>query len=393
LQWSKLVSLTLSHFTVDMYGGMLAAILPVIRSRFGLSLTMAVGLITLLNIVCNLTQIFTGPLRAQKTTPVLVNIGLVLGSVICFLSMVPASDLSFMWLCLMVMVVGVGVAFVHPEGLRAVHELDKIPSAVSTAFFMNGGFLGFSGGALLSAILVQRFGLEGIYFLLILPAAAIVAIWILRVDLAVEDSVAGVDSKAVAMNVPFRFLFFMAVPVATSSTIIAALLPTCLNELGFELDFGALPMTLFGIGGCFGALFWASVASKKGELICCVFASFLCIPFLLVHFIFMRYSYSIWALLPAGFCAVAAFSLIVSMARRGGVKRLGNRMGVIIGGVWGVANIVLLAVGPIAEKFGVRTVINISWLGYLVAGILGLYALRKTNAVVCKPTVVLAEQV
>jgi FSR family fosmidomycin resistance protein-like MFS transporter len=202
----------------------------------------------------------------------------------------------------------------------------------------------------------------------------------LRIRLAVERTEYYEPATQKSQSrLPFHLILAMAVPAAVSTTIIASLLPTALNELGFELTFGGFSATMFGLGGAVGSFFWAHLAHKKGELKCSVAALLLVIPFLVLYFIFIESRMAIWILFGAGFCAVSAYILMITLSRQAKGLTLGQRMGFMVGGTWMVAYIVFIPLLQIAEYFGSDLVLKFSPLGYLLSGAFGLYVMLKVQ--------------
>ncbi len=375
-----LFALASVHFFIDVFASMLPAILPAIRAEFSLSLSMGGLVMAVMYLTCNGVQPLTGHLRADKRRPLFLHLGLILGSVICLLGALPRGSGAFGGMILLAVVSGIGIAIVHPEGLRGVHRLRRIKPAVSTAVFMAGGFLGYASGGVISAFLVSRFGLPGLYPLMLCPAIGIVMVVLLRVRLAAERKVYYKDApQQVKSWLPFRFILLMAMPAAVSTTIIASLLPTVLNELGFELTFGGLSATMFGLGGAVGSFVWAHVAHKKGELKCSVAALFFVIPFLVLYLVFINSRVAIWILFGAGFWAVSAYILMITLSRQAAGLTLGQRMGFMVGGTWALAYIVFMALLPAAERFGSDVILKFSPLGYLLSGAFGLYVMLKAR--------------
>jgi FSR family fosmidomycin resistance protein-like MFS transporter len=369
------------HFSIDVFASMLPAILPAIRAEFSLSLQKAGLVMAVMYLTCNGVQPLTGHLRADKRKPLFLHLGLILGTVICLLGILPREGGAFGGMILLAVVSGFGIAIVHPEGLRGVHRLRRIKPAVSTAVFMAGGFLGFASGGVISAFLVSRFGLRGLYPLMLCPAVGIVLVLLLRIRLAVERTTYYKDAaQQVKSWLPFWFILLMAIPAAVSTTIIASLLPTVLNELGFGLTFGGLSATMFGLGGAVGSFVWAHVAHRKGELRCSVAALFFAIPFLVLYLIFIDSRIAIWILFGAGFCAISAYILMITLSRQAEGLTLGQRMGFMVGGTWMLAYIVFMALLPAAERFGSELILKFSPLGYLLSGAFGLYVMLKTQA-------------
>lgn len=374
----QLLVLAVVHFLIDMFASMLPAILPAIRDEFSLSLSRGGLVLVALLMTSNGIQPLIGHMRADKRRPLFLHLGLILAATICLLGALPRGGSAFAIMILLAVVSGCGIAIVHPEGLRAVHRLKRLPPAVSTAVFMAGGFLGFASGGAVSALLVSRFGLQGLYPLALCPVIGIVMVIFLRLRLAVERKVRNKNEARTEENrLPFWLIMTMAMPAAVSTTVLANLLPTVLNELGFELTFGGYSTTMFGLGGAVGSFVWANIAGKKGELKCSIAALFLVVPFIVIYLIFINNRSAIWLLFGAGFCAIAAYILMITLSRHATGLSLGQRMGFMVGGTWALANIVFLALLPVAEQFGTNVILKFVPLGYLCSGLLGILVMSK----------------
>ena len=363
-----------------MFSNMLPSILPVVREEFALSLSLGIFAVVALVMTANTVQVVTGHLRADKTGPLFLHIGLVLAAGICLLAALPGSG-NFSGMISLAIVSGTGIAIVHPEGLRGVHALNRIPAAVSTAVFMAGGFLGFASGGIISTVLVSRSGLAGLYPLVLCPGISILMVIILRVRLAVETKPDSINGPVTAKNrVPFWPIIAMAIPAAISTTILVSLLPTRLNELGFELTFGGFSATMFGLGGALGSFVWAGIAHKKGELLCSTLALFFVLPFMLAYLTLIDNRAAVWMLFGAGSCAVSAYILMITLARHAAGPTLGLRMGIMVGGTWAVANAIFLALTPVAEHFGTHILLKFAPWGYLLSAVFGLLLILKVQS-------------
>jgi len=369
------------HFLIDMFASMLPAILPAIRDEFSLSLSLGGLVLVVMLMASNGIQPLIGHLRANKRRPLFLHLGLILAVSICLLGALPRGSSAFSLIILLAVVSGCGIAIVHPEGLRAVHRLKRLPPALSTAVFMAGGFLGYASGGAVSAYLVSRFGLKGLYPLALCPLIGIIMVIFLRVRLAVEHKVSNRKKDGATQNrLPFWLIMTMAIPAAVSTTILANLLPTVLNELGFELTFGGFSATMFGLGGAIGSFVWANIARKKDELKCSIASLFLVIPFIVIYIIFINNRSAIWLLFGAGFCAIAAYILMITLSRHAAGLSLGQRMGFMVGGTWALANIVFMALLPAAEHFGTNFILKFTPLGYLCSGLFGLLVMLKLRS-------------
>jgi FSR family fosmidomycin resistance protein-like MFS transporter len=366
------------HFLIDLFASMLPPILPVIRDEFSLSLSRAGFILVALFIACNAIQPLVGHMRARKRRPLFLHLGLIVAASICLLDALPRTSSGFILMILLAVFSGIGIAIVHPEGLRAIHSLGRIPSAVTTAVFMAGGFLGYASGGAVSAFLVSRYGLKGLYPVILCPVIGIVLIISLKIRLAVERKDHRKDpTQTENRRLSFWLIMAMAMPAAVSTTVLTSLLPTLLNELGFELTFGGYSTTMFSLGATLGAFVWAYIAAKKGELKCSVIALFLVIPFLIAYLVLIEYKMAIWLLFGTGFCAMSAYILMITISRHTTGLSLGQRMGFMVGGTWALAFIVFSALLPVAEHFGTNVLLRFVPLGYLFSALIGLYLMFK----------------
>jgi len=377
----QLLALAGVHFLIDMFAGMLPAILPAIRDEFGLSLSLGGLVLAALYMTSNGIQPLIGHMRADRRRPLFLHLGLILGASICLLGALPRGGGAFAIMILLAVVSGCGIAIVHPEGLRAVHWLRSIPPAISTAVFMAGGFLGYASGGAISALLVSRFGLKGLYPLALCPVIGIVMVIFLRIRLAVERKVHNKNEAQTEENrLPFWLIMAMAMPAAVSTTILVALLPTVLGELGFELTFGGFSTMMFGLGGAVGSFVWANIAHKKGELNCSIAALFLVVPFLVAYLVLINNKMAIWILFGAGFCAISAYILMITLSRYATGLSLGQRMGFMAGGTWALASIVFIALLPAIEHFDPNVILKFTPLGYLFSGAFGFFIMLKVQS-------------
>ncbi|HRU71268.1 MAG TPA: MFS transporter [Kiritimatiellia bacterium] len=385
-QWRQLFSLTFAHMIADVYVGMIAPVMIPMRDRYGMSLTALIVITSLLVFSSNIFQIPVGHLRATWTRPWLIWGGVMLAGLSVFIPCLPASPGSAAGLVVLAILAGLGVATVHPEGLRAVHGLDAISSSLSTAVFMVAGFMGFSGGALLSATLTEHFGLESLMALYLLAPLAGIPLLLSGVRLPVESvkSLPQEPPRAERIpTVPFGPLFAMASVLATCSQIQGTLLPSYLHEeAGYSLSFSGLSFTLFGVGGMVGAVLWGALAPRLGHLRVLLATSLAGAPLTALYLWLAPQTKGAAAVLAfTGFIVYTGFPLCVALARYADSSlRVSQRMGLISGGTWGVAAMVLWLIGPVAERIGLRLLLHLIWIGYLAAAAMTLCQMRRASA-------------
>jgi len=365
---------------VDMLGNLLPAILPVILKEYGITLLVGVSIPIFLSLAANGVQILTGRMRPDKATPFFLHLGMILAASGCLIALTPRSPTGVVLLFVLGVIGGTGVAVAHPEGLRAVHTLDRIPPSLSTAVFMTTGFFGFACGGIISAALVTAHGLNGLYPLVACPIAGILAVVMSRVRLSAEQEVAPVNGGPPihsSESLPFWKVLAIGIPAGVSTTIILQLTPTYLHEMGFALTFGGFSTAVFGWGGAVGPFLWAAIAHKKGDLPCSVWAFLLSVPFMVLYLMFDDRRSAAWLLFGAGFSCTSAYVLTVTLAREAKGLTLGHRMALIVGGTWGISMLIYLVFAAIADVIGIGPVLKVTPVGYLVSAVLAYSVLRQ----------------
>jgi len=380
VQWTQLAVLSGVHFLVDMFGNLLPALLPVLCHEFNVTLAVGGFVLASLPLASNGVQILTGHLRPDKTRPLFLYLGVVLAASICLMSLAPRSTAGVVLLLGLGIISGSGVAIAHPEGLRALHTLNRISPALSTAVFMTSGFLGFASGGAVSAGLVASFGLQGLYPLALCLVVGVAATALSQVRLGVDHGVTTAGDQATrppAPALPFWEVLVIGLPAAVSTSVLLQLTPTHLHELGYDLVFGGFTTAIFGWGGAVGPFLWAAVAHRKGDLPCCLWAFLLSAPFVILYFVFIHHAAAAWLLFGAGFSAMSAYVLTISLARNTRGLNLGQRMAFMVGGTWGIAQVVFLLIALVADWIGTGPVLVLTPVGYILSGLCAFWVWRR----------------
>jgi MFS transporter len=293
-------------------------------------------------------------------------------------------------LCLLMASVGAGIALVHPHGLRGTQHIGRIASSISVPAFMTGGFLGSAVGPWVSALLVGSFGLKGLYWMALPVLAVILALRLSNVKLAPDRHAPSSDRSPAGKNAPaapgedcpwnFRSLCLIATLLNTGTLTIQALLPSYLVTLDFTLSFGGFSAMLFGAGSAAGSIAIGFLVRKYRNAPFVLGGLVPGIPVVLLYFLFAGHPASCLLIMLGGLLASSCYPLLVSMSRRAeGTLPMSARMGIIVGGTWGIAGIALLAIGQIASRIGLAPVMHLSWIFYLLSLIAALLT-RNGNA-------------
>ncbi|MEI6646971.1 MAG: MFS transporter [bacterium] len=384
-QWIQLASLTLAHAVADTFVGIISPVMVPLCDHYRVTLPMLIFASSILGFSSNIFQIPIGHLHAKLTSPILIAGGVLLAGTSVFMTQLPLTGtLSVVLMSLIAMVAGLGVATVHPEGLRAVHGLKLIPSSLSTSVFMVAGFFGFSSGALLSSTLVDGFGMGSLVYLYLLAPLSIIPLYLCKMRLPIEAEmvVELPNSTDKIPRVPFIPLFIMASLLAICSQTQATLLPAYLQkEVGYSLSFSGLSFTLYGLGGMVGAVVWGALAPRIGHLRILISVTLLGAPMTLIYLLWAPHSkWAVAFLVFTGFIVYTGFPLCITLARYAQSSlRFGQRMGFASGGSWGIAAMTLWCLGPLSNYTGLGPLLHLIWIGYILAAVIGIYAARRAR--------------
>lgn len=378
-QWAQLLTVTFIHFSVDMFAGAIPALLPQIQADFHIRLGVGTTLVFVMHTAANGIQLVTGHLRGNKTTPFFLPVGLAMSITFCLISTIIHIDSAITWMFAITLISGIGIGLIHPEAFRVIHYLNEIPASISTAMLSMGGVLGYGMGAWISTELFRAHGYNGLWFLVPGVVILMLAIFILKIRLAVEDSNEHEPQPGKQTTLSFWPIWFMTIPACMATSTLMGFLPIQLSALGYVLDFGGFSVMIFVSGAAAGTIFWGWFSRNKNIMTCCSVSLLLGVPFLFSYPLFMAHKLSVWLLFPGGFFVMSAYSLMVTEARFARGLNLGGRMAFASGGTWGIASLTFVLLGFLADKYtwGVEHVIKWTWTGYLLSAIIGVYVIRQ----------------
>jgi len=371
-QWLQLLSLTLAHAVADTYVGIIAPVLVPMQAHYKVSLSLLIVISSMMGFCANVFQVPIGHFRATWHTPLLIAMGVLLAGLAVFIPNLPAGPLALSGMVAIAVIAGFGVATVHPEGLRAVHGLDRISPSLSTAVFMVAGFCGFATGAVLSSALTEYFGLSSIRWLYLAAPLAIIPLLLTKIRLHIDTRKAEDEPEVSSEipSVPFIPLLLMAAILATCSAVQATLLPTYLyKEAGYSLSFSGLSFTLFGVGGVAGAITWGALAPRIGHLKLLIIGSLLGAPLTALYlWLAPQSKLAVILLIFTAFIVYTGFPLCVTLARYARSSlHFSQRIGLISGATWGIAAVFIWILSPISARTGFGPLLHLIWIGYLIA--------------------------
>ncbi len=371
-QWAQLLALTGAHFVADMIPGFMHPLLPAFQELYQLSIAEGAVLLSIFLVSANGIQVVIGHIRPNEDRPLLLYGGLLLISSIAMFAVVPPGGLALLWLSMISVVCGLGVGMTHPEMLRAIHRLDKISSAVSSTVFMAGGVVGFAASGWFSTYLFELWGIQSLFPFCIAALVMLLLLPAFRIRLAVERDEPARKAAAQTERISFWLVMAMATLGACSAEVLVWIVPQRIAELNLSPTFGGAAVALFSLSGGIGGIVMAMLANKFGELRLIRWMLGLGIPFLVAYLYWLPEPWSPWLLFAGGFFSFGAYPLMVSLARHSEGPNLGRRMGLIVGGIWLIACVLPMVLGPVAKHFSTVPILFCVPVGYVLSLLLAL---------------------
>jgi FSR family fosmidomycin resistance protein-like MFS transporter len=327
-----LMLLMAGHFTIDMYGGMLPLLYPLLTATFDIDLK-TVGLVSLA---------YTGV--SSLSQPVFGWIADTFGTRFTGLTMAWTALLfasigfapNFETLLVLAALAGFGSGAFHPLGAlnaSAVIEDRQRNSAMSV--YVTGGTVGFALGPLIGAAVFGLFGMKGTA-VMILPGV-LISLWLLSSMRL--TATAGSRRRApgeaapvvpplplMAISVVILVMMLRMVPIVGTQTFI----PVWYEDLGYGAPFYASLATTVVLASAVGAIGAGSIADRYGRRNVILTTLILSIP---AVYLFAEFP-GPWAFVSGalvGLLAASTAPLLLVMAQQLMIGRAGMASGLILG--------------------------------------------------------------
>jgi FSR family fosmidomycin resistance protein-like MFS transporter len=378
-QRSRLGLVTWGHFLNDCYGSFFAPILPLLIDKLSLSLTMASGLASIGSITSAVFQPIYGIASDRIHGRLFIVLGPLL-SIVCMslIGMAPNAALVGVLLLL----AGVGSAAFHPQAVAAAGVLSGERRAFGISVFTFGGSVGFALGPLAIIGVVHLWGLERSYYAMIpgLLCMLLLGMYVnVPSDVAHRRRVLSLTAAFQSTQKSMALLFSIAVIRECARIAVVTFLPIFLAMQGRSLAAGGITLALFSMAGALGGMVGGSLSDAWGRKTVILASGLLCVP--LLHGMFRSDGLmSLLLLVLAAATLSGANSVIIALAQELVPSRAGMASSLVMGLGWGVAGVLLIGFGTLAETIGVSRALDIAATLPLLAAGLALALPKHTPA-------------
>jgi FSR family fosmidomycin resistance protein-like MFS transporter len=384
-----LLTLTMGHYTLDMYAGVLPVLYPLLREEFNLSYQ-TVGLVTLAYTgVAALAQPLFGWIADRFGTRYLGLTLLWTAGTFSTLGFAP----NFTLLLVMAALAGLGSAAYHPLGaLAASAAIPEGQRNAGMSVYISGGTLGVASGPLIGGILFDLFGRSGTAAMII--PGAVIAIWILLQTRAARR--AALARGALKPRVRPETAPIPLVPLAATIGVmmmrawtlfgIQAFIPAWYEALGYGPAFYSALATTIVISGAAGNVGWGSLADRYGRRNIVIYTLILTVPALLLFAQLPGPLAFIFAAL-VGFLAASTGPVMLVTAQQLMRGRAGLASGLILGLAFVTGAIGAPVMGALADAFGMQTAMRSQALvALLTIGVARLLPTEERLQELSRPT-------
>ncbi len=352
----EVVTIAAAHGAHDTYFSYLPTILPLLIKSLALSTTQA-GLLTACSQIPSLLQPAIGHLADHKNLKLLVILAPALSGI--FLTLVGVAP-SFGVAAALLLFAGLSTAAFHAIAPSMVGAESGRKVGRGLGFFMVGGEVGFGVGPIMVVAVVGYLTLKGLPWL---ASVGILASIILYFRLQQASTVrhaqaeAGLPLRQALLEMRWLMLPVLLVSLITSflNAEIVTYLPTFLASEGVAFSLAGISLAIVELSGTVGVFLMGLFSDRAGQRNIAVIGTLGSAAFSL-GFLLLDGWLQIAMLIGIGMCAFIANPAYLSMVQTHFARNRSLANGVYMSSTFVLRSIVVVIVGLLADRFGMRSV-------------------------------------
>lgn len=381
LKKRRISLLIVAHVANDSYFGFLPPLLPLIVERLDLPLSLAGLLATTLSITGAVGQPLFGYFADRIKKGWLLALGPLGGALLAFMLYMP----NFWILMLLMLIAGSGSACFHPVASVIAGQAAGARKGFGMSLYIAGGRLGVGLGSGMATFIVTRWGIDAI------PYASLVGIVIglplFFISPPIRDVGRTTESQSFMRTIQmlrlvFRPLFLLWLVNLCRTTVtmtVQVFLPIYIIAKGGSLAAGGTAITLFLVAAAVGGIYGGHLSDIFGRRIVTIMAICVGTPALGLVFLFDEPWRTVFVML-SGAAFYAQMGVSVTYAQEIAPEHAALVSSFMLGVVWFVASIGMIAVGGLADYIGVETALPLVCMAFGVVGSFISLGLPKETA-------------
>ncbi len=381
LKKRRISLLIVAHVANDSYFGFLPPLLPLIVERLDLPLSLAGLLATTLSITGAVGQPLFGYFADRIKKGWLLALGPLGGALLAFMLYMP----NFWILMLLMLIAGSGSACFHPVASVIAGQSAGARKGFGMSLYIAGGRLGVGLGSGMATFIVTRWGIDAI------PYASLVGIVVglplFFISPPIRDVGRTTEPQSFMRTIQmlrlvFRPLFLLWLVNLCRTTVtmtVQVFLPIYIIAKGGSLAAGGTAITLFLVAAAVGGIYGGYLSDIFGRRIVTIMAICVGTPALGLVFLFDEPWRTIFVML-SGAAFYAQMGVSVTYAQEIAPEHAALVSSFMLGVVWFVASIGMIAVGGLADYIGVETALPLVCMAFGVVGSFISLGLPKETA-------------
>ena len=356
-----LILLSASHGVVDLNNGGVVALLPVLRNHFSLNYTLVANIILIAQLTSSLTQPFFGYFSDRiKQRWFLMASPLLAGLGIAILGFMP----SYWWMIAAVILSSLGVAAFHPEGAHSAHNLGGERRVGAMSIYTVGGNLGYAlAPVYIGALIALAGGIHGTAWAVLIPLA--LSLLVLRLLPSLQKTERRHAAHLNRQRADLPPTNWYGLTVVTIFTMLRSVIQLgivtfipfyWIDVLGHDSGSGPYVLFLYLMAGVAGTLLGAPLADRLGTKPLVVASWILLIGFQAL-ILYTKGALLLAALAGAGFLVVATSTITLVMSQDYAPRQPGLASGLNLGFAFGSGGLGAVALGVVADHYGVPAVL------------------------------------
>jgi MFS transporter, FSR family, fosmidomycin resistance protein len=355
-----LLALALGHFVVDLQSSGLAMLIPMLRAELGLDYAAAAAIVTVQTLTSSIIQPAFGLASDRHPVRAALPVACLLAGMGTALALFMPSYTAVL---LVVILTGLGSAMYHALGSLNANFLSGSNKATGISRFFAGGQFGYAAGPLLLVFLLQVFGPRGTLGMLVPALIGFVALVVMLPNYArgstwqAHQRQAGAGPASITLSRrKTAWGMTTIVGVITVRSVIQTGLITFIplyivSIMPGSKDYAALLLSAFVLAGGLGTLLGGPLGDRFSRKAVLVVSMGICLPLLLL-FLNTTGIPQILSIAVAGASLISAASLTVVMAQELLPNNVGLASGLTLGLGFGAGGLGALALGEVADRFG-----------------------------------------
>ena len=267
-----------THFSHDLCGGLLTALLPLIKEGLGLTYLQSGVLLSAYTITSGLSQVPGGWLGDRIRRSIVIAVGV--GGIGLSTLAVGLSPSYYPMIAILI-IMGILAGGYHPSAVSMLSDYYEVSRRGKViAFHMVGGSIGFSIGPLLGGLIADYMGWRWVFIILAIPAISAVPI-IMKKFTRVEKA-AGITSQQQAKEEqtwtngrrigiiqvlrPIAALFLLSTAMHLVAGAAMSFVPLYMvGKHGIAPAYAAILVGILRLGGISGSLFGGWLSDRWGR--------------------------------------------------------------------------------------------------------------------------------